>query len=134
MRRTSKTTAALLAAAATLACAVRPPRPEQAVLSRFFAASKAHDRTVLRDVATVIFEPQKDGVVEGFDITDVSPELDNTKTVTVSAKVSPPEGGQTAQKTLILTLERSAPKADPQSRDRWVVTGFIATTPQPAPR
>jgi len=134
MRTRSKGTAVLLFAAATLACTAHPVRPEQAVLDQFFAASKLHDRTALHDVATVVFEPQKDGVVERFDITDVSPELDNTKTVTVSARVSPPEGDRPAQKTLIFTLERGALKADPRSRDRWMVTGFIATTPPASAR
>jgi len=130
MRTLSRRAAFALVAACSLACAARP---ERAVLDQFFVGSKLGDRTALRQVATVMFEPKKDGVVERFDITDVSPELDNTKTVTVSARVDLPEGGGTVRKTLILTMERAVGGSDPQSHDRWMVTGFIAGTTPAAP-
>jgi inosine-uridine nucleoside N-ribohydrolase len=121
--------AATTAAAVMLAACARP---EQALLDRFFGASRLRDTTALQAVSTVTFEPLQQGIVRAFHVTSVTPERVEgqtvTKDVTVEAPVILPDG-QTVQKTLVLTLQR-APGAS-----TWIVTGFRdAAASRPAPR
>lgn len=101
-----------LAAAATLACTVYP---EQAILDRFFSASRLRDKTALAGFATVVFEPLEQGIITSFEILSVSPEGDAAKDVTISAPVKLPDG-QVLEKTIRVRLERR--------EGRWVVTAF----------
>src|SRR4051794_12572295 len=85
-------------------------RPERATVDEFFAASRLRDKTALEHRATVIFEPLENGVVESFEITNVAPQDENTKAVTVSAQVKLPQAREATQRTILLTLAKGALK------------------------
>lgn len=53
-------------------------RPEESLLSSYFRASRVRDRMTLANIATVAFDPNKDGQVEEFDIAAVGPEQTQT--------------------------------------------------------
>jgi hypothetical protein len=76
-------------------------------------------------MATVTFEPLENGIVESFEITKVAQLDENTKTVSVTAKVRMPADAGVVQKIILLTLARGALKNDPSAAGRWIVTGFI---------
>ena len=100
----------LSAAGALLACTLYP---EEAILDRFFRASRLRDRTALGELATVILEPLEQGIITTFEIRGVARDGSERKTVTLDAPVKLRDG-QIVQKTLRVTLER---------RDgRWMVT------------
>lgn len=106
--------------AGLLAGACVSTSPEQQLLSRFFAASRVRDRTVLAGMASVVFEPASDGIVQEFQITNIGEEASTSesrviKLVTIDAQVRSLDG-QITPKTLIVTLE----KAD----RRWVVVAI----------
>lgn len=72
-----------------------------------------------------MFEPQTQGIVERFEITNVGLEEGGAKTVTVSAQVKAPDG-RMVQKTIVLTMTRG------------LITGFldagsleVSPTPRP---
>jgi hypothetical protein len=48
--------------------------PEQALVGQFFNASRLRDNTSLDNIATVIFDPQTQGTVTTFSVTNISPE------------------------------------------------------------
>lgn len=48
--------------------------PEQQLVDQFFRASKLGDTMTLGNIAVVSFDPQKDGIVDGFKIISVTPE------------------------------------------------------------
>ncbi len=48
--------------------------PEQTLVSQFFNASRLRDNTSLDNIATVVFDPQTQGTVTTFTITNVTPE------------------------------------------------------------
>lgn len=48
--------------------------PEQALVGQFFTASRLRDNTSLDNIATVIFDPQTQGIVTGFSVTNITPE------------------------------------------------------------
>jgi len=87
------------------------------------------DKTALEHTATVIFEPHVNGIVERFDITNVAPELNGSKNVTVRADVKQPDG-RMVQKMIVVTLSRGVLKDDPDGDRRWIVTGFIDSPPR----
>jgi hypothetical protein len=93
-------------------------RPERSVVDEFFARSRLRDKTALQNIATVIFEPHTQGIVETFEITKVSPEERGTKIVTVSAQVKLPDG-RMVQKTILLTLSGG------------LITGFLDVAASP---
>ena len=41
---------------------------ERALLNQFFAASRLRDLTALQKIATVVFEPARDGIITTFEI------------------------------------------------------------------
>ena len=94
---------------------------EAVLLSRFFAASRLRDHTSLQTFATVSFEPNVQGIITGFEITNVTPERQNgalmSKDVSISAPVQLPSG-QTAQKNFIITMQR-APAGRDTSGAAW---------------
>jgi hypothetical protein len=110
---------AVATAAMTLAaCAT----PEQALLERFFSASRLRDTTALQSIATVVFEPRQQGIVRTFEIVAVGPAQRNggmAKDVTVEAPVFLPDG-RTVNKRLVVTIEPGG--GDGSSR--WLVTGI----------
>ena len=96
-------------------------RPEQALLVQFFDDSRLRDTTALQAVSTVIFEPLQQGIVRAFQITGVTPEMMEGKTVTKDVTIEAPvilPDGQTVQKTLVIRLQHA------QGDSRWMVTGF----------
>lgn len=102
--------------------------PEQALLDRFFGASRLRDTTALQAVSTVIFEPLQQGIVREFRITAVTAERADgqavTKDVTVDAMVILPDG-LTVQKTLVVTLQRGSGG----NSSRWMVTAVRDAAP-----
>jgi hypothetical protein len=52
---------------------------EQQFIQKYFMAAKVRDQGTLGNIATVGFDPDKDGVVQKFSVTSVSP--DETKTL-----------------------------------------------------
>jgi hypothetical protein len=107
---------AILVAAA--ACGWTPA--DEQVLIQFFELSRIYDRTRLADLATVVFDPRTDGIVDRFEIVgrggrqQVSPERVRME-VTLSADVRSP-GGRVTARTLVVMME--------QRDGRWMVTGF----------
>ena len=97
---------------------------ERSIADQFFSASRLRDKTAIQKIATVIFEPNVQGIVERFEITGVGPEENGAKTVTVSAQVKLPDG-RMVQKTIVLTMSRG------------MITGFLdagSLEVSPAPR
>ena len=110
---------AAVASTVLLAACGWTPADEQ-LLIKFFERSRAYDRTTLAPIATVVFDPRTDGVVERFEIVARSAErrLDDgrlAKEVTVDADVRS-AAGRLNQRTLIVTLE--------QRDGVWMVTRF----------
>jgi hypothetical protein len=105
---------------------------EQALLQEFFAASRLRDTTVLRRIATVVFEPREQGIVRTFEITGVSAERREGQTafkdVTISTPLVRPDG-RTVDTSLVVTLQRTA------TSSRWIVSGVrdAAASPQVPP-
>jgi hypothetical protein len=58
-------------AVSTSACSSRPEDP---LIRQFFRASQLRDNQTLANFATVTFDPDKDGIVSSFDITNVTEE------------------------------------------------------------
>ena len=98
---------ALLVAAA---CRVAPP--EEVLLRQFFEQSRIRDKTTLANIATVIFEPTRDGVVQAFEISDIATS-GSTKQVAIDAQVRSLDG-LTTRKPLTVTMERLD--------GRWLIT------------
>jgi hypothetical protein len=59
--------------AGALLLAACSSHPEQPILQQFFTASRLRDNQTLANFATVTFNPQSDGSVTSFSITNVSP-------------------------------------------------------------
>jgi hypothetical protein len=110
--------AALTLVLATCACGWT--RPDEQVLTKFFEQSRIYDTTRLAGLATVVFDPRTDGVVQRFTIVrrgadePISPQ-GRRRQVTLSADVRSPRG-QVQRTDLMMTLEE---------RDgAWRVVGF----------
>lgn len=107
---------ALLVAVLSSGCGWTPA--DEQVLRKFFERSREFDKTRLAEVATVVFDPKVDGVVDRFDVVNRGPEeragSDRvTKQLTVQAAVRSP-AGRTSPRTLRVTLE--------WRDDAWLVT------------
>lgn len=59
---------------------------ERPVLQGYFQASRLRDRMTLGNIATVSFDPNRDGQVEGFEILSVGPEDTRTLHIRENAK------------------------------------------------
>jgi hypothetical protein len=129
---------------ATAACSVRP---EQTIVSDFFAASRLRDLTALSRFATVVFEPRERGTVTEFTIRSVSPERRvgdmRVKDVTIVAPVYGPDG-RVVDKPLVVTLQRrtgtlprgrsATGRTVPTLYGGWIVTGVMDAPAFPATR
>lgn len=102
------------------ACAVPP---EQPLLEAFFQQSRLRDPAALQAFATVLFDPDVDGMVTTFRVVQVTAEQRQgdrlSKQVTVQAPVRTRDG-VSRERTIQLTLERRASTAP----NAWVITGF----------
>ena len=113
---------ALIVLVATMALAGCSHASEQRLLTQFFAASRLRDLTALQRLATVVFEPARDGVITSFDITAVVSRQSGAE-VSIVAPVRLPDG-RTATKTLVLTVQDgrvtavSEPAASPSTPPR----------------
>jgi hypothetical protein len=108
--------------------------PEQSIVSQFFAASRLRDLTALGSLATVTFEPTSQGIITTFSITSVAVRREGdrvSKLVTIDAPVRLP-GGQTVQKTLVVTLQRAEIKGEGPSGERWTITNVNEASAAPA--
>jgi hypothetical protein len=108
------------------------PPPERLIIDQFFSASRLRDRTALQSFSTVTFEPREQGIVTDFTIVRVTPEQRSTvngseivsKNVRVSASVK--RRGQIAQKTLVITMQRTVANGPDRGPGGWIITG-VAT-------
>jgi hypothetical protein len=63
--------------------------PEHQLVDQFFRSSRLADTMTLGNIATVSFDPKKDGAVEGFSIVSVTPEQTRElKTVEFAAELT----------------------------------------------
>ena len=111
---------------------------EWVLLSRFFAASRLRDHTSLQTFATVSFEPNVQGIITDFEITNVTPTRQNGvmvwKEVSIAAPVQLPSG-QTAEKNFVITMQRTRPGRDPNVTAGWTITAITETqAPASSPR
>jgi hypothetical protein len=75
MHRPPRPTVTLLAVTLTvLTAAACSGGAEQPILNQFFTASRLRDNTSLQNFSTVAFDPQTEGSVTSFTITNVTPE------------------------------------------------------------
>ncbi len=109
-----------LAAAVAAACTVAP---ERAIVDRFFAAARLRDTTALSRLSTVTFEPLQQGIVVDFEVTNVTPEQEGIKHVTIAATVKLPDG-RVVDKALVMTFRRGVLTDDPEAARRWIVTAI----------
>ena len=110
--RSLRQSSAGIALALVFAAACRVAPPEQVLLRQFFEQSRVRDRTTLANIATVIFEPTRDGVVQAFEISDIETS-GSTKRVAVDAQVRSLDG-TTMRRPLMVTMERF--------NGRWMIT------------
>jgi hypothetical protein len=105
--------AGVVAALALLAatCARIAPA-EEVLLRQFFEQSRVRDRTRLAAMATVTFEPARDGIVQSFEITDTD-TAGSTKRLTLDAEVRSLDG-TTVRRPLTATMEFI--------EGRWIIT------------
>jgi hypothetical protein len=91
----------------TAACGARSP--EEQLLRRFFEASRLYDTAAVEELATVIFHPQADGIVQDFEVESVGEEetLPNGTARTRARIVADVRGVQfTGPRTFDVTFER----------------------------
>ena len=106
------------------ACGARPP--EEQLLRRFFEASRLYDTAAVEELATVIFHPRVDGIVQDFEVESFGDEetLPNGAARKHARVVADVEGDQfTGPRTFDVTFERHD--------SIWRITAF---TPLPASR
>ena len=126
---------ALLAAVLVQGCSARP---EETIVSDFFAASRLRDLTALSRFSTVVFEPREQGIVTSFTIRSVSAEPatgpDRAKQVTIAAPLHKPDG-TIVDRIFVIRLQlyaRVVEPAAPALYAGWIVTG-ITELPVPPP-
>jgi hypothetical protein len=130
---------ALAVALVTLTLLSCTPGSERALLDQFFAASRLRDLTALQKIATVVFEPARDGIVTRFEILQKTavPAPDGSpasEAISISAPVRLPDG-RTVTKTLIVIMQRRPVDGDRNPARGWMITGFSAGPASPsAPR
>jgi hypothetical protein len=101
---------------------------EQPLLARFFAASRLRDLTALQGIASVVFEPNVEGVVTGFEVTHVVPVVEpnggrESKEVSISALVRLPDG-HTQQKDFVITIQRAPSDIAANHWSGWMITAI----------
>jgi hypothetical protein len=109
-----RTTPHALVLAVVLSAACGVLSQEEQLLNDFFEAARLHDTTAVANISAVTFNPRTDGVVDAFEVQNVT-ETGDTRRVTVQATVRQLEG-PTTEKTLVFSLARRG--------DRWFITGI----------
>lgn len=89
---------------------------EHQILEKYFAASRVRDAVVLRTIATVAFEPRRDGAVRRLRIISVG--ADGRRRVTLPAGVPLPAGPH-----------HGAPDIDRLEQDAGIRRGDVASGP-----
>ena len=127
---------AVLAAVLAQGCSARP---EETIVSDFFAASRLRDLTALSRFSTVVFEPREQGIVTSFTIRSVSAEraagAGRVKEVTIAAPLHRPDG-EIVDAVFVIRLQlhaRADEPAAPALYSGWIVTGITESKPSPAP-
>ena len=119
----ARTFAVSVIAATLTSCS---PTAESMLLSRFVAASRLRDRTLLQTFATASFEPNVQGIVTSFEITNITERQGDavvSKDVSISAPVQLPDG-RTAQKNFVITMQRPRTGHDPDVTAGWTITAI----------
>jgi hypothetical protein len=88
-------------ALAGTACGVLSP--EEQLLTEFFEASKVYDTSVMARLSAKPLNPRTDGVIEAFEIEQISRLDEGREMVTVAARVRGFDG-QRASRQLVMTL------------------------------
>ena len=101
---------------------------EQPLLTQFFAASRLRDLTALQTIASVVFEPNVQGVITSFDVTQVVSVVEPTgdresKEVSISAPVRLPDG-RTQQKNFVITITRGRSDGGTNHWGGWMITAI----------
>jgi hypothetical protein len=130
-----RVSAVLLAAVVLSGCSARP---EETLISDFFAASRLRDLTALARIGTVVFEPRERGTITTFTIRSVSVQDGErdaaVKDVVIDAPVRLPDGS-TVAKVLTVTLQRRPTSGgrDPSALyGGWIVTAVTDAVPSPS--
>ena len=92
------------------------------LIDRFFAASRLRDRTALARLATVIFEPHTDGIVDEFTIVSDTASGPDRREVTIRARVRL-AGAEARERQLVLTVSRAIGDQGHTAGNRWIITG-----------
>jgi hypothetical protein len=111
---------------------------EQPLLSRFFAASRLRDLTALQTIATVVFEPNVDGVVTSFDVMHVVSVVEpnrvrESKEVSISAPVRLPDG-RMQQKDFVITITRARSDGRENHWGGWMIVAIRGRADSPSTR
>ena len=91
------------------------------LLDRFFAASRLRDRTALARLATVVFEPARDGIVDDFSVVRTTAINADQRQLTVRVTVRP-FGHSTTERTLLITTTRREAAGLKTATSPWVIT------------
>lgn len=118
----------LIASLMALAFARCSSPGEQPLLTQFFAASRLRDLTALQTIASVVFEPNLQGVVTSFEVTHVvsvvEPNGDReSKEIAISAPVRLPDG-HTQQKNFVITINRARSDGGTNHWGGWMITAI----------
>ncbi|MGB7218808.1 MAG: hypothetical protein WBD07_08360 [Vicinamibacterales bacterium] len=117
-------------AALVLALAGCAPKPEEPLLTEFFAKSQARDTRGLQRIATVVFDPRTNGVVTSFSVESVALLPPRplggdaqmlSKNVTIAARVQLPSGDN-VRKTLVVRLQQAVLRGGQETADQWQIT------------
>jgi len=127
---------ALTVSLMTLSLAGCSAAGERTLLTRFFAASRLRDLTALHNMATVVFEPSRDGIVTSFEITAIRATQGPdghpmAKEVSIVAPVKSPSG-ETALKAFVITMSRGVPGSDQDRLGTWLITAIKADPAVPS--
>ena len=93
------------------------------LLDRFFAASRLRDRTALARLATVVFEPARDGIVTDFSVLRTTTINTDQRQLTVRVTVRPFRGSP-AERTVLVTTTRRAAAGLESATSPWVITAL----------
>ena len=111
----------LVCALAGAGCGWTPA--DRQIVERFFQLATLHDTTRLADVATVVFDPTIEGVVEQFEVLEWAdgsrPGGGLSRTLRIRAQVRTPAGAP-RERGLEVTLEGPEPTRLKVTGVRWV--------------
>jgi hypothetical protein len=108
---------------------------ERTLIAQFFAASRLRDLTALRSLATIVFEPKTDGIVNDFELLriDSVPQSGSqppSKRALIAAPVRTPDG-KTVPTIFVVTMQHGLPGSEPRWGG-WMITAIQAVPASPS--